>query len=368
MEYRTLLLTPGPLTTRETVKEAMLEDVCTWDYEYKSLVTGIRKTLLEIAKADDSYTAVLMQGSGTFGVESCITTALDADQDELLVLANGAYGRRIYEIARRTEKSCELLEFGDVNPIDLNQVETYLDEHPHISHVAFVHCETTTGILNDLEGLVALSKKRNKKVIVDAMSSFGGIEMNITELGIDYLISSANKCLEGVPGFSFVICKKKMLEKTKGQANSLALDLYDQYITMEKEHGKFRFTSPTHVILAFEKALQALEEEGGVGRRYIRYKENQTYLVTEMERLGFKCCLQKVLQGPFITTFHYLDQEGFSFEDMYEYLKSHGFIIYPGKVTNLSVFRIGNIGQIYITDIKKLINIMKQYKKELKND
>jgi 2-aminoethylphosphonate-pyruvate transaminase len=351
-----LLLTPGPLTTSLSVKEVMLKDWCTWDNEYNSIVQEIRSHLLSLAAKNTSeYTTVLMQGSGTFSVESVIGTAIPAN-GKLLVLVNGAYGMRIAEIARYLKIEHTVIDFSELCIPDNNEIEEALITDPLITHVAVVHCETTTGILNPIHEIGNLVKKHNKIYIVDAMSSFGGIPFDMEEIGIDYLVSSANKCIQGVPGFGFTIARRHLLEQTKGNARSLSLDMYDQWETMEKYNGKWRFTSATHTVRAFAQALEELNAEGGVESRFIRYAENQRRLVNGMRNLGFHTLLPDGLQSPIITTFISPDEEWFIFNSFYAALKAKGFVIYPGKVTNHNCFRIGNIGEVNPTDIDCLID------------
>ncbi|GLX69464.1 2-aminoethylphosphonate--pyruvate transaminase [Paenibacillus glycanilyticus] len=353
-----LLLTPGPLTTSTTVKEAMLRDWCTWDKDYNGLVQSIRTRLVHLATSSpEPYTAVLMQGSGTFSVESVIGTVVPRD-GKLLVLTNGAYGNRIAQMAAVYGITTSVLDFGETDCVTAGAVEERLQEEPDITHVAMVHCETTTGMLNPLADVSKVVKRYNKICIVDAMSSFGGIPIDVSELGIDFLISSANKCIQGVPGFGFVIARTEALLACEGQARSLSLDLYDQWQVMEKGGGKWRFTSPTHVVRAFDQALVELEVEGGIQARYERYKANQHLLAEGMEQLGFCALLPKELHSPIITSFYYPLSESFTFEALYEKLKAAGFVIYPGKISTADTFRIGNIGEIYKADIVKLLQVI----------
>ena len=257
-----ILLTPGPLSTSKAVKQAMLRDWCTWDDDYNAIVQNIRKQLLHIAGVGDRYTTVLMQGSGTFSVESVITSGVP-EKGKLLVLANGVYGQRIGIIAGKAGIACRVLDFGEVSPPDLAAIEKSLEEDAAITHVAVVHCETTTGMLNPLEPIGVLTKRYNKIFIVDAMSSFGGIPIDLQQVQADFLISSANKCIQGVPGFGFIIARRSEIEQLENRAKSLSLDLYDQWRVMEQNGGKWRFTSPTHVVRAFDRALLELEIEGG---------------------------------------------------------------------------------------------------------
>lgn len=354
-----LLLTPGPLTTTATVKAAMLRDWCTWDEDYNRLVEEIRHEITSLATHDPGYTSVLIQGSGTFGVEAVITTAVP-DQGELLAVANGAYGRRIHEIARRGRIPARLLDFGELSPPDPERIASELARRPGITHVALVHCETTTGMLNPAAAVGRVVKDAGRVFILDAMSSLGGIPFDAAEIGADFLVSSANKCIQGVPGFSFVIARRSVLEQTRGRARSLSLDLYDQWETMEKQCGKWRFTSPTHVVRAFRQALVELVEEGGVRARHARYLENHRVLVRGMEALGFRPLLPPPLRSPIITAFHRPDHEGYEFGRFYRLLKEKGFVIYPGKVTELETFRIGHIGDVHPQDMRRLLEAVEE--------
>ncbi len=353
------LLTPGPLTTSRTVKEEMMVDHCTWDNDYKQITQKIRAELLELAHVSpEEYTAVLMQGSGTFGVESAITSSVGKD-GKVLILSNGAYGERQEDICRHAGINYRIQKFPYYETPDAAVVEQILQEDPDITHVSMVHSETTSGILNDIESVARVVKAAGKVFIVDAMSSFAGVEIPVADWGIDFIISSANKCIQGVPGFSFIICRLDELMKCEGKAVSLSLDLYDQWKGMFD--GKWRFTSPTHVVLAFAKAIEEMKEEGGIPARSKRYADNQKLLVSEMAKLGYKTYIDEAHQGPIITTFFYPENCNYTFKEMYEYIKARGYAIYPGKVTEAETFRIGNIGEIYREDIEKLIAIYKDF-------
>ena len=353
------LLTPGPLTTTKTVKQEMLKDRCTWDDDYKNVTQVIRRHLLNLAQVDESnFTAVLMQGSGSFVVESVLTTAIGED-DKLLIITNGAYGERIVEMAKvlRLAHVVYSVPYNE-QPSSL-EVQDLLEKDASITHVAVVHCETTTGILNPIKEIGEVVHSFNKTFIVDAMSSFGGVPMDVSDLHIDFCISSANKCIQGVPGFGFVIAKTRVLEKCKGQARSVALDLYSQWEVMKKD-GKWRFTSPTHVVAAFAKALEELVEEGGVNARYQRYADNNQLLRSRLSVLGFEAYISEELRSPIITTYLFPHQE-FSFEHFYLEMKKKGFVIYPGKLTDVDTFRIGNIGDIYEEDMQALCEVIENY-------
>jgi len=354
-----LLLTPGPLSTTKAVKAAMNRDWCTWDREYNDLVQQVRQALVQLAGAGDIFTSVLMQGSGTFCVEAALTTAVPST-GKLLVVANGAYGRRMIEIARRSRIDHLSQDDDECAPPDLDRLAATLQSDPSITHVAVVHCETTTGMLNPVEAVGRIARANGKCLIVDAMSSFGGIPMDLESIGADYLISSANKCIQGVPGFGFVIARRSVLAQTQGQARSLSLDLFDQWRTMEDHGGKWRFTSPTHVVRAFSQALLELEDEGGIEARHARYVDNHRVLVEGMARLGFQTLLPARWQSPIITAFLYPHQKNWDFKHFYEDLKMSGFVIYPGKVTDQRTFRIGNIGNIQAADILRLLDAVGQ--------
>lgn len=354
------LLTPGPLTTTETVKKEMMFDHCTWDDDYKNITLKIRSQLLELAQvSQEEYTVVLMQGSGTFGVESVLTSVIGEDE-KLLIIANGAYGERMEDIAKHSRVPYTIYhEVYDQVP-NPGKIAEMMDQDPAITHVAMVHCETTSGILNDIQAVAAVVKERNRTFIVDAMSSFGGVEIPVAKWGIDFIVSSANKCIQGVPGFSFIIGNTQKLIQSKGKARSLSLDLYDQWETMNKD-GKWRFTSPTHVVLAFSKALEELKEEGGVKARSRRYTSSNKTLIEKMAEMGIKPYIGNECQGPIITTFFYPDNTQFTFEEMYHYIKERGYAIYPGKVTEAETFRVGNIGEIYESDMIRLCEIIKEF-------
>lgn len=354
-----LLLTPGPLSTSETVREAMLQDWCTWDKDYnEGIVTPIRKGLLAIAGLDeDEYTDVLLQGSGTYCVEATIGVAVKPT-DKLLILANGAYGKRMAQIAEYYHIDHVLVSLHETELVTGEVARKALEANPDITHLSMVHSETTTGLLNPIEEVAEVLKGRNITFIVDAMSSFGGVPIDMKKLDIDFLVSSANKCIQGVPGFGFIIAKKDKLIATKGNARSLSLDIYAQWETMEKGGGKWRFTSPTHVVHAFYQAMKELNEEGGIVARSERYKQNHRTLVDGMRALGFKTLLPDASQGPIITSFLYPTAD-FDFHSFYDQLKEKGFVIYPGKISDADTFRIGNIGDIFPDDMEALLQAIR---------
>lgn len=349
-----ILFTPGPLTTSQTVKQAMLRDLGSRDIEFIGLVKDIRHKLVELGQASlDEYTTVLMQGSGTFGLEAVVSSTVPTD-GKLLVIINGAYGKRLAKIASVLKIQTLTLEYSENTTPDLDEIENILNADTKITNVAVVHCETTTGIVNPIKEIGRIVEKSGAKYFVDAMSSFGAVPIDLVECGIDYLVSSANKCIEGVPGFSFVLCKLNSLNETAGYARSVSFDLLDQYQSFEK-NGQFRFTPPTHALAAFRQALVELEAEGGVPGRAERYLRNHETLVAGMRQLGFKEYLEPENQGYIITSFLYPDDSSFSFEKFYESLNQKNYVIYPGKVSDASCFRIGNIGRIFEADVKALL-------------
>ncbi|WP_169089382.1 2-aminoethylphosphonate--pyruvate transaminase [Paenibacillus sp. PL91] len=360
-----LLLTPGPLSTTRSVKEAMMKDWCTWDEEYNRLVASIRERLVQLAAptAADDYTAVLMQGSGTFSVEATIGTALPKTGGKLAIAVNGAYGERIVQIAKVLGIPVTVVRFDERCPIDPERFEQALQSDPAITHAAIVHCETTTGILNPLLEIAEVIKRRRVTFIVDAMSSFGGVALDMHELGIDFLISSSNKCIQGVPGFGFVVARRDAIAMCKDHARSLSLDLYDQWDMMERSNSKWRYTSPTHVVRAFDQALKELELEGGIEARQVRYRRNQRVLTDGMEEAGFSALLPREWQSPIITAFRYPSSD-FSFESFYAGLKKEGFVLYPGKLTSEPTFRIGSIGDVHPSDMDRLVDVIKRFYNE----
>ncbi|MEZ4699448.1 MAG: 2-aminoethylphosphonate--pyruvate transaminase [Rhodothermales bacterium] len=349
-----LLFTPGPLTTSRTVKDAMKVDLGSRDASFIAVVRDIRRRLLALdgLSQENGYEAVIVQGSGTFGIESVVGSVVPPD-GKLLVVINGAYGTRIAHMARvlgiaTEEQSCP----EDETP-DLAELDRRLAADPAITHVFVVHCETTTGILNPIREIGDIVRRHGKVYCVDAMSSFGAIPANMADAHIDFLVSSANKCIEGVPGFAFVLARREALLAIAGFARSLSLDLLAQWKGLE-QNGQFRFTPPTHALLAFHQALLELEAEGGVAARGARYRGNHTLLIAEMSRLGFTVYLPAERQSFIITSFYYPTDPNFDFEVFYSRLSDLNYVIYPGKLSKADCFRIGNIGQIFPDDIRGL--------------
>jgi len=354
-----ILFTPGPLTTSRTVKQAMLKDLGSRDFRFIGLVSEIRDKLVALGEGRaGEYTAIPMQGSGTFGLEAVVASTVPPG-GKLLVVINGAYGKRIATMAEMLKIDTQRMQFPENQKPGPAEIEAVLKADPKITNVSVAHCETATGIINPIREIGAVVKAAGAKFFVDAMSSFGAVPVNLAECNIDYLVSSANKCIEGVPGFSFVIAKIDALKETRGCARSLSLDLLAQYEGLEK-NGQFRFTPPTHALLAFRQALAELEAEGGVAGRGARYRANYEMLVAGMRRMGFKEYLPPEDQGIIITSFLYPGDPNFSFEKFYEALNARDYVIYPGKVTDADCFRIGNIGRIFEPDGRGLLAAVKE--------
>ncbi|MAG55664.1 MAG: 2-aminoethylphosphonate--pyruvate transaminase [Planctomycetes bacterium] len=349
------LFTPGPLTTSRTVKEAMLRDLGSRDGEFIETVRRVRDGLLGVAgtSREGGYETVILQGSGTFGLEAVVASTIPPD-GSLLVIVNGAYGERIVKIAEVLGIDVVVLRYSEnVTPV-VGELDALLAEDARITNVAVVHCETTTGIINPVQALGHVVRKHERTFFVDSMSAFGAVPVDVADWGVDYLVSSANKCIEGVPGFSFVICRRAALLATEGWARSLSFDLLAQWKGLEA-NGQFRFTPPTHALLAFDQALRELEDEGGPSGRGARYQKNHDRLLAGMRARGFREYLEADVQGPIITSFLYPDHPEFSFDAFYGGLNDRGFVIYPGKLTQAECFRIGTIGRLFLADVDALL-------------
>ena len=358
------LFTPGPLTTSRTVKQAMLRDLGSRDAEFITIVKDVRQRLVALGGGTDDYTAILMQGSGTFGIEATLSSVIPSS-GKLLILINGAYGKRLLKIADVHKISTSELTFvEDIQPAP-HVLEQALQSDQAITHVAVIHCETTTGIINPIEEYGKIAKAHNCIYIVDAMSSFGAYPIDLKTCGIDFLISSSNKNIEGVPGFSFVLARKDALNAAKGMARTLSLDLFAQWEGLEGD-GQFRFTPPTHSILAFHQALIELDQEGGVAARGTRYQKNYEVTLAAMQEMGFKTYLKLEDQGYIITSFYYPDHPNFNFQQFYERLSDKGHVIYPGKLTRADCFRIGHIGRLGLADVKALMSAIAETLIEMK--
>lgn len=350
-----LLFTPGPLTTSLSVKQAMLHDAGSWHFDFNAKVKAIREELLNLAgvSREGGWESIPMQGSGTFGVEAVFATCIPP-HGKVCVLANGAYGERMIAMLQHLKIDVVALRTPENLPNDVAALDEALSRDPAITHVAIVHCETTTGLLNPLVEAGAVVKRHGRSYIVDAISSFAAIPIELDAAGVDFLISSANKCIEGVPGFSFILCRRAGLLACAGWARSLSLNLFEQLKGFEK-NGQFRYTPPTHSILAFEQALRELADEGGVPGRAARYRRNHEVLVAGMREIGFQPYLDPQYQSYIITSFYFPSHPNFTFQEFYRRLADQGFIIYPGKISQADTFRIGSIGRIFESDMRALL-------------
>jgi 2-aminoethylphosphonate-pyruvate transaminase len=340
-----LLLTPGPLTTSRTVKQAMVHDWGSRDAAFIKINQSVLTRLPAIANLGEDFVTVPMQGSGTFAVEAMLTTFIPRD-GKVLLLINGAYGQRAKKICEIAGRAVAVLETPEDTPPDLAAVDALLGADKAITHVFVVHCETTSGILNPVEKIAELVQRHGRHLLIDAMSAFGALALDGTRIEFDAVAASSNKCLEGVPGLGFVIARKSALEKAKGNATTLVLDLQDQWANFVKT-GQYRFTPPIHVIVAFHQALDEFYAEGGVAGRGGRYAENCRILIEGMRALGFEPLLPDHLQAPIIVTFRMPADKNFVFQTFYDRLKERGYVIYPGKLTVADSFRIGCIGRLY---------------------
>lgn len=348
------LLTPGPLTTAFEVKEAMLRDWGSWDADFRAMTKSLRDQIVALAgdrKGD--FTCVPMQGSGSFCVEAMLGTFVPKG-GKVLVLANGAYGLRAAETMRYLGRAYTLIDKGDYMPPRGDEVAAALDADPAISHVIAIHCETSSGILNPVAEISEAVYSRGRKLLIDSMSAFGALPLDVTDIRYEAMVSSANKCIEGVPGFGFVVARRSELEACKGNSHSLALDLHAQWAYMEKT-GQWRYTPPTHVVAAFLEALRLHAAEGGVAGRGARYARNRDVMVAGMRGLGFETLLKDRWLSPIIVTFFCPADPKFVFADFYERMKAKGFIIYPGKLTVVDSFRIGCIGRMDDHVMRKVV-------------
>ncbi|WP_241030604.1 2-aminoethylphosphonate--pyruvate transaminase [Paraburkholderia sp. Ac-20347] len=339
------LLTPGPLTTAASTKAAMQRDWGSWDADFRAMTARLRAALLAVAGDENGdYDCVPLQGSGSYCVEAMLGSFVPRN-GHALVLANGAYGKRIATTLRYLGRSHTVHDTGDYLPPRAADVDRLLAAHDDITHVVVVHCETSSGILNPIEEIAEVTARHGRRLLIDSMSAFGAVPLDVRTLPCEAFVSSANKCIEGVPGFGFVIAKKSALQAAKGNSHSLALDLHDQWDVMNRT-GQWRFTPPTHAVAAFLEALRLFEIEGGQPGRLARYTRNRDVMVDGMRALGFEPLLTEAWRSPIIVTFFSPAHESFSFERFYELMKAQGFIIYPGKLTNVESFRIGCIGAL----------------------
>ncbi len=358
------LLTPGPLTTALSVKQAMLKDWGSWDGDFRAMTAELRRQLVAMtADRTGACDCVPIQGSGTFVVEAMLGSFVPRD-GKVLVLINGAYGQRIAQTLDYLGRDHVTIDKGDYMPPRGHEVAVALDTDPAITHVVVVHCETSSGILNPVEEIAGIVHDRGRKLLIDSMSAFGALPLDVDTVHFEALVSSANKCIEGVPGFGFVIARKTALDAAKGRSHSLSLDVHAQWAHMENT-GQWRFTPPTHVIAAFMEALRIHREEGGVAARGARYAGNCDALVTGMRGLGFETLLKDRWLSPIIVTFFNPSDPAFDFDRFYALMKAKGFIIYPGKLTVVDSFRVGCIGRMDTGVMRRVVAAAAEALREL---
>lgn len=338
------LLTPGPLTTSLRTKESMLRDWGSWDVDFNNITGRVRERLLQIVYGTGTHECVPMQGSGTFSVEAAIGTLVPRT-GHVLVPQNGAYCQRIARICRVLGRKLTTIDYAEDTQIAARDIERALAADPSITHLALVHCETGTGILNPLQEIAAVVARHGRGLIVDAMSSFGALEIDARTTPFDAVVAASGKCLEGPPGMGFVIVRRDALGRCEGNCHSLALDLYDQWVYMQKT-TQWRYTPPTHVVAAFDSAITQYLEEGGRAARYARYADNCRTLIDGLSRLGLRSFLPAAIQAPIIVTFYAPDSPRYAFKTFYNAVKAQGYVLYPGKLTTLETFRVGCMGQL----------------------
>ncbi|SOZ08408.1 2-aminoethylphosphonate--pyruvate transaminase [Cupriavidus taiwanensis] len=358
-----ILLTPGPLTTSLATKQAMLRDWGSWDAAFNTITRSLCDDLVRIVHGEGTHVCVPMQGSGTFSVEAAIANVVPRD-GKVLVPQNGAYCQRILKICKVLGRASVELPIPEDQPASAALIEDALRRDPSITHVAQVHCETGAGVLNPLQDIALLCQRLGKGLIVDAMSSFGAIEIDARTMPFDALVAATGKCIEGVPGMGFVLVKKDVLEASQGNSHSLALDLHDQYVYMQKT-TQWRFTPPTHVVAAFRAALDQFLEEGGQPVRGARYRRNCDTLVKGMAALGFRTFLPAAVQAPIIVTFHAPADARYDFKTFYAKVRERGYILYPGKLTQVETFRVGCIGAIDDNEMRNVVTAIGEVLREM---
>ena len=363
MDRDKILLTPGPLTTTLRTKLAMLRDWGSWDVEFNQVTASVRRSLLRIIHGEASHVVVPLQGSGTFSIEAAVASVVPRD-GHVLVLDNGAYCKRAARLTTLMGRRCTVHGFADDQAVSPAVLDAALQADPSISHVVLIHCETGAGVLNPLQLVAEVCQRHGRGLLVDAMSSLGALPIDARSVRFDALVSASGKCLEGVPGMGFVFIRKAILESCAGNSQSLAMDLYDQHAYMEKT-GQWRFTPPTHVVVALAEAIAQFEAEGGQSARLARYRQNCQALLLGMAELGFRPFLDPALQAPIIVTFHAPDHANYDFKRFYDATKKHGFILYPGKLTQIETFRVGCIGAIGPDEMRQAVQAVAMALKDL---
>ena len=363
MDRDAILLTPGPLTTTLRTKLAMLRDWGSWDADFVAMTAELRRQLVAVLHGEDSHVVVPLQGSGTFSVEAAVATLVPRD-GHLLVLDNGAYCKRLGKVATLMGRRTSIMSHAEDEAVSADALDAKLRADPSITHVGFIHCETGTGVLNPLQAVSDVCKRHGKGLIIDAMSSFAALPIDARVVTFDALVAASGKCLEGVPGMGFVFIRGAVLAGCENNSHSLAMDLFDQHAYMERT-GQWRFTPPTHVVAALHEALKQFVEEGGQPVRLARYADNCATLIDGMDGLGFKPFLPAALQAPIIVTFHAPAVPNYDFKTFYAAAKQRGFILYPGKLTQVETFRVGCIGAIGRNEMQQAVHAIGDAMREL---
>lgn len=355
---RNVLLNPGPATTTDTVKlSQVVPDICPREYEFGDLMEFVSKELTEIVANTNDYTTILFGGSGTAVVEAVLSSVVPHDRS-ILIINNGAYGKRMCQIV--STYGIDYVEFksSSVEPVNLAKLEDVIKNNNNISHLAAIHNETTTGLLNDLKPLGELAKKYNLEFVVDGMSSYAALPIDMEELNINYLCASSNKNIQGMAGVGFAISKKSSLEKLADvKARSFYLDLYAQYQNFIKTH-QMRFTPPVQTMYALKQAIIEAKQEG-VENRYERYTRSWELLTKSLKDMGLTYLVADENHSKIITSINM--PEGVDFNHLHDFFYDRGFTIYPGKVEEFNTFRIANIGQIDSTDMDNFIKLLREY-------
>ena len=363
MDRDPILLTPGPLTTTLRTKLAMLKDWGSWDSDFNAVTARLRAQLLDIVNGHETHVVVPLQGSGTFSVEAAVATVVPRE-GHVLVLDNGDYCKRAAKLTQMMGRRASVLAFAEDEPVSAPALAARLADDASITHVVLIHCETGTGVENPFAEVAAVCERAGRGLIVDAMSSFGALPIDARTMRFDALVAASGKCLEGVPGMGFVFVRKDVIEHCAGNSQSLAMDLHDQYVYMEKT-GQWRFTPPTHVMVALAEAVAQFIEEGGQPARLARYRDNCATLIAGLSALGLQPFLRPEVQAPIIVTVHAPDHPAYDFKRFYAAAKARGFILYPGKLTEVETFRVGCIGAIGRNEMRQAVNAMGEALREL---
>ena len=356
---RKILLNPGPATTTDSVKNAMVvEDICPREKDFGQLLDRIKDDLVRVVHGENDYLATLFTASGTGGLEAAITSAVPKGK-KLLVVDNGAYGARMANIAKTfgIEVVHYKLEYGDYP--DLAAIDDLLRKNPETSHLALVHHETTTGMLNPVQEICDLSRRYNVEVIVDCMSSYAGIPIDIKKWDTGFLISSSNKCIQGMPGLVFVIFKKSLLPAIQNQKRSFYFDLYSQYTGFQKT-GQMQYTPPVQVAYALRQAIDEYFAEGEMNR-WKRYRESWETLCSGLKQLGFQFLLPRQYESQILLAIIEPNHPAYNFDSMHDYLYQRGFTVYPGKGAKEATFRLSILGDLSKTDIEAFLKELKGY-------